>query len=42
LKADSRQTIAKATLIDISSAGGYGSGMTTALFPAALYYAPLS
>jgi hypothetical protein len=32
----------KPTLIDISSAGGYGSSMTIALFAAALYYAPLS
>ena len=32
----------KATLIDISSAGGYGPSMTITLFAAALYYAPLS
>ena len=31
-----------ATSIDISFAGGYGPGMTTALFTAAPYYAPLS
>jgi hypothetical protein len=32
----------RGTLIDISSAGGYGSSMTKALLAAALYYAPLS
>jgi hypothetical protein len=32
----------KATLIDISSAGGYCPSMTIALFAAGLYYAPRS
>jgi hypothetical protein len=37
-----RLSTSKATLIDISPAGGYGPSMTIALFAAALYYAPLS
>jgi len=32
----------EAPSIDISSAGGYGPGMTKTLFAAALYYALLS